>query len=95
MEHNHNYLVGLLCPCKRSQDKDHLTVAKDTEKADALLAMVQAWETEQPGRTNKALESRKKFLAMRGVNDDQLASEEEAPIGPLKIQQMDLSQFIM
>ncbi len=77
------------------QDKENLTVAKDTEKANALQAMVQAWETEQPGRSNKALQSRKKFLEARGVKEDQLASEEEAPLGPLKIQQMDLSQFIM
>ena len=69
-------------------------MAKDTEKADALQAMVQAWETEQPGRSQKALESRKKFLEARGVKD-QLASEGQVLFEPVKIQQMDLSPFIM
>ena len=70
-------------------------MAKDTEKADALQAMVQAWETEQPGRSQKALESRKKFLEARGVKEDQLAGEGQMLFEPVKIQQMDLSPFIV
>lgn len=70
-------------------------VAKDTEKADALRAMVQAWETEEPGRSKKAIDSRKKFLEARGIKEDQPVNGGQAPNGPVKIQQMDLSPFIM
>ncbi len=85
----------IVSSCVSIQDKDNLMVAKDTEKADALRAMVQAWETEEPGRSKKAIDSRKKFLEARGIKEDQPVNGGQAPNGPVKIQQMDLSPFIM
>lgn len=72
--------------------------------------MVQAWEAEQPGRTKKALESRRKFLEARAIQEndpvgksgsatDVLASKQsDVPkpnTGPVKIWQMDLTPFYM
>lgn len=42
---------------------------KDTERADALKVMMQAWEVEQPGRSKKAQESRQKFLDARAIKE--------------------------
>lgn len=88
------------------QDKDHVSVVKDTEKADALKSMVQAWETEQPGRSKKAQESRQKFLASRAIKDGESEGEQSSggegvgqlpvpPTGPVRIWQMDLTPFIV
>ncbi len=73
--------------------------------------MVQAWEAEQPGRTKKAQESRRKFLeahAIREENSNQgegsatdvqtLSKQPDIPkpnTGPTKIWQMDLTPFYM
>ena len=73
--------------------------------------MVQAWEAEQPGRTKKAIESRRKFLEAHSIKDDHgkkqgsavdvlAASSKQADfpkpnIGPVKIWQMDLTPFYM
>lgn len=39
--------------CCLLQDRETLEVHKDTERADELKSMVQAWEVEQPGRGKK------------------------------------------
>jgi len=73
--------------------------------------MVQAWEAEQPGRTKKAQESRRKFLEARSVKEDDpgktqgsavdvRVSPKQADVpqpntGPVKIWQMDLTPFYM
>ncbi len=89
--------------------EDCLEVKKDTERADQLKSMVQAWETEQPGRCKKAQESRQKFLDARAIreekaNDDDFAStstldsphpQPQPNTGPVKIWQMDLTPFTM
>lgn len=51
-----------------TSDKDHIEVSKDTERADELRSMMQAWETEQPGRAKKGMESRQKFLESEGLS---------------------------
>ena len=84
---------------------------KDTEKADQLKSMMQAWEAEQPGRCKKAQESRQKFLEARAIREEKPAEDElnststldGAPqtsvlrpnLGPVKIWQMDLTPFTM
>ena len=82
---------------------------KDTERADQLRSMVQAWEAEQPGRCKQAQESRQKFLDARAIreekaNDDDITSTStlegghphpQPNTGPVKIWQMDLTPFIM
>ena len=53
---------------------------KDTERADNLKSMMQAWEVEQPGRTKKAQESRQKFLDVRAIKESSICgpnSEED------------------
>ena len=81
------------------QDKGEMSVVKDTERADALKDMVQAWETEQPGRNKKAQESRNKFLATRAIKDDVDLSTDgvdglpRPPTGPVKLLQMDFTPF--
>lgn len=79
-----------------------MSVVKDTKRADSLKDMVQAWETEQPGRTKKAQESRHKFLAARaikdGLSDVDISTDggnglPTPPTGPVKIVQMDLAPF--
>lgn len=73
---------------------------KDTERADKLKSMVQAWEAEQPGRCKAAQESRQKFLDARAIREEK--TDEDSPegvlrpnMGPVKIWQMDLTPFIM
>ena len=74
---------------------------KDTERADKLKSMVQAWEAEQPGRCKAAQESRQKFLEARAIRQEKTPDEESTEgvlrpnTGPVKIWQMDLTPFIM
>lgn len=75
---------------------------KDTERADKLKSMVQAWEVEQPGRCKAAQESRQKFLEARAIREEKTPDVEDSPegvlrpnMGPVKIWQMDLTPFIM
>ena len=60
-----------------SQDKENLEVKKDTERADALKGMVQAWEVEQPGRSKKAQESRQKYLDAHAIKESAPSTEED------------------
>ena len=88
--------------------EDCLEVKKDTERADQLKSMVQAWEAEQPGRCKQAQESRQKFLDAHLLRDDKGNEEElnststvdqanlpRPNLGPVKIRQIDLTPFIM
>ncbi|CAH7315332.1 Adgb [Phodopus roborovskii] len=43
-------------------DSDYVDVKKDTERADEIRAMKQAWETTEPGRAIKASQARLKYL---------------------------------
>jgi hypothetical protein len=89
---------------------ESVELKKDTEKADQLKSMVQAWEAEQPGRSKKAQESRQKFLEARAIQEEKGGEEEliststlesipasvpRPNVGPVKIWQMDLTPFLM
>lgn len=91
-------------------EEDTVEVKKDSERADQLRSMVQAWEAEQPGRCKAAQESRQKFLDARAIREEKAGTEEEEsststvegvpPVprpntGPVRIWQMDLTPFIM
>uniref|UniRef100_A0A8C6QYC0 Androglobin n=1 Tax=Nannospalax galili TaxID=1026970 RepID=A0A8C6QYC0_NANGA len=41
---------------------DHINLKKDTERADEIRAMKQAWETTEPGRAIKASQARLRYL---------------------------------
>lgn len=43
-------------------DSEYVDVKKDTERADEIRAMKQAWETTEPGRAIKASQARLKYL---------------------------------
>ncbi|XP_056150126.1 androglobin [Lampris incognitus] len=62
-------------------EADSIEVRKDTERADKIKAMKQAWETAEPGRSVKALRSRLKFLnrVQGGVSDDNESQEPGPP----------------
>ncbi|XP_055728098.1 androglobin isoform X3 [Salvelinus fontinalis] len=51
-------------------DAEVIEVRKDTERLDEIRAMKQAWETAEPGRCIKALQSRLQFInkLLRGAN---------------------------
>ncbi|XP_029588828.1 androglobin isoform X2 [Salmo trutta] len=53
-------------------DAEVIEVRKDTERLDEIRAMKQAWETAEPGRCIKALQSRLQFInkLLRGANAD-------------------------
>lgn len=69
--------------------------------------MVQAWETEEPGRTKKAQASRQKFLEARAIIEEgeegaqsatDVAQKQDVPkpnTGPIKIWQMDLTPYTL
>ena len=59
--------LTLVCP---QLQEECLEVKKDTERADQLKSMVQAWETQQPGRCKQAQESRQKFLDARAIREE-------------------------
>ena len=77
-----------------SDDKeaDNIDVKKDTERADEIRATKKAWETAQPGRAAKALQSRLAYLGKNMVKlqpdkeeeegADEKKSEEEGDIMP-------------
>ncbi|KAF7669564.1 hypothetical protein LDENG_00174000 [Lucifuga dentata] len=56
---------------------DSIKVKKDTERADQIKAMKQAWEAAEPGRSAKALQTRLKFLnqGQHRKSDDKTADE--------------------
>ncbi|XP_066556966.1 androglobin isoform X2 [Amia ocellicauda] len=45
-----------------SNDADSIDVRKDRERVDEIRAMKQAWETAEPGRSIKAMQSRLQFI---------------------------------
>ncbi|XP_024256090.1 androglobin [Oncorhynchus tshawytscha] len=53
-------------------DAEVIEVRKDTERLDEIRAMKQAWETAEPGRCIKALQSRLQFInkLLSGANAD-------------------------
>ncbi|KAM5327022.1 androglobin isoform 3-T3 [Glossophaga mutica] len=72
-------------------EADFLEVKKDTERADEIRAMKQAWEMAEPGRAIKASQARLHYLSrfikktpdaqsmLVPASDNQLRAEEEGP----------------
>uniref|UniRef100_W5NGY4 Androglobin n=1 Tax=Lepisosteus oculatus TaxID=7918 RepID=W5NGY4_LEPOC len=48
-----------------SNDAETIDIRKDTERVDEIKAMKQAWETAEPGRSIKAMQSRLQFINKR------------------------------
>lgn len=67
--------------------------------------MVEAWEMQEPGRTQKAQQSRQKFLETHTIHEDGKEEEDIQSVtgeqklkpntGPIEIQQMDLTPFTL
>ncbi|KAG7460854.1 hypothetical protein MATL_G00203340 [Megalops atlanticus] len=66
--------------CDQS-DADALEVRKDTERADEIRAMQQAWEAAEPGRSIKAMQARLQFISkhlLRVTDEEPVDSKEPA-----------------
>jgi hypothetical protein len=48
----------------RVSGNDNIAVIRDTQKEDAQKATKKGWEDAEPGRSDRAKKSRKKFLAL-------------------------------
>ncbi|CAG2214034.1 Androglobin [Mytilus edulis] len=59
------------------KESENIEVKKDTERADEIRAMKKAWETAQPGRAAKALQSRLKYLSTHTIKLHPDKEEEE------------------
>ncbi|KAL6095949.1 adgb [Pungitius sinensis] len=64
-------------------EAESIEMAKDTERMDQIKAIKKAWETAEPGRSAKALQSRLKFLRQfQHPPSDETATDEAASTGP-------------
>ncbi|NWH22523.1 ADGB protein, partial [Grus americana] len=66
------------------READVLEVKKDTQRADEIKAMKQAWESAEPGRAIKAFQERMRFINKYAVRDseDPIAGTETASLTP-------------
>ncbi|XP_064303063.1 androglobin [Phalacrocorax carbo] len=66
------------------READVLEVKKDTQRADEIRAMKQAWESAEPGRAIKAFQERMRFLNKYAVRDSEepIAGTETASLTP-------------
>ncbi|KAM9656103.1 androglobin [Morphnus guianensis] len=66
------------------READILEVKKDTQRADEIKAMKQAWESAEPGRAIKALQERMRFINKYAVRDSEepIAGTETASLTP-------------
>ncbi|XP_051667251.1 androglobin isoform X3 [Manacus candei] len=66
------------------KEVDHLEMKKDTQKADEIRAIKQAWESAEPGRAVKAFQERVRFLNKCAVRDSEeaIAGTETASVTP-------------
>ncbi|XP_010172198.1 androglobin, partial [Antrostomus carolinensis] len=53
------------------READILEVKKDTQRADEIKAMKQAWESAEPGRAIKAFQERMRFINKYAVRDSE------------------------
>ncbi|XP_009693550.1 PREDICTED: androglobin [Cariama cristata] len=66
------------------READILEVKKDTQRADEIKAMKQAWESAEPGRAVKAFQERIRFInkyAVKG-SEEPIAGTETASLAP-------------
>ncbi|XP_075353482.1 androglobin [Mycteria americana] len=66
------------------READILEVKKDTQRADEIKAMKQAWESAEPGRAIKAFQERMRFINKYAVRDSEepIAGTETASLPP-------------
>ncbi|NWQ88701.1 ADGB protein, partial [Burhinus bistriatus] len=66
------------------READILEVKKDTQRADEIKAMKQAWESAEPGRAIKAFQERMRFINKCAVRDSEepIAGTETASLTP-------------
>ncbi|KAM6138186.1 LOW QUALITY PROTEIN: androglobin [Phoenicopterus ruber ruber] len=66
------------------READILEVKKDTQRADEIKAMKQAWESAEPGRAIKAFQERMRFINKHAVRDSEepIAETETASLTP-------------
>ncbi|XP_049656519.1 androglobin [Accipiter gentilis] len=66
------------------READILEVKKDTQRADEIKAMKQAWETAEPGRAIKAFQERMRFINKYAVRDSEepIAGTKTASLTP-------------
>ncbi|GAB0186900.1 androglobin [Grus japonensis] len=66
------------------READVLEVKKDTQRADEIKAMKQAWESAEPGRAIKAFQERMRFINKYAVRDSEepIAGTETASLTP-------------
>ncbi|XP_069643051.1 androglobin [Haliaeetus albicilla] len=66
------------------READILEVKKDTQRADEIKAMKQAWESAEPGRAIKAFQERMRFINKYAVRDSEepIAGTETASLKP-------------
>ncbi|XP_009323871.1 PREDICTED: androglobin [Pygoscelis adeliae] len=66
------------------READILEVKKDTQRADEIKAMKQAWESAEPGRAIKAFQERMQFINKYAVRDSEepIAGTETASLTP-------------
>ncbi|KAM4866335.1 androglobin [Thomomys bottae] len=77
-------------------ESEYFDVRKDTERADEIRAMKQAWETTEPGRAIKASQARLRYLNKfmkkpSEVSEDVVSMTE----GPIKLDEGETPSFIM
>ncbi|XP_010016744.1 PREDICTED: androglobin, partial [Nestor notabilis] len=58
------------------READILEVKKDTQRADEIKAMKQAWESAEPGRAIKAFQERMRFINKFAVRDSEEPTDE-------------------
>ncbi|XP_017669268.1 PREDICTED: androglobin isoform X6 [Lepidothrix coronata] len=63
---------------------DHLEMKKDTQKADEIRAIKQAWESAEPGRAVKAFQERVRFINKCAARDSEeaITGTETASVTP-------------
>ncbi|XP_010130639.1 PREDICTED: androglobin, partial [Buceros rhinoceros silvestris] len=60
-----------LCLVSEQREADILEVKKDTQRADEIKAMKQAWESAEPGRAIKAFQERMRFINKYAARDSE------------------------
>ena len=75
---------------------DTLGFCEDTHKEDEERAVIASWEENEPGRKEKAKNSRKRFLLMqKKINGDELDEEEEKFLSEKRIRKKENEEEII
>ena len=69
---------------------DSLTFIKNTIKEDREKAVIESWETNEPGRKVKAEKSRKKYFVNMKFNNGEMLSPEEEELIPEKLNRKEI-----